>query len=684
MKRKCFAILALLAVLITIPALAQKASRTRKSLRANQASGLVAAAQNIPTFLPPDVYPVQNPLMAAVGDFNGDGLPDIVTANGLLGVSLLLRNSDGTFQPAKKVVKLGPNHPGYNYVAVGDFNGDGKLDIATAKSDGTVGILLGKGDGTFQLSLDTATAATAGVPFLAVADFNGDGKLDLAVTQASNVVPSTVVVLLGNGNGTFNAGPIISGSRVIAADFNGDGRQDLLVYGVVGQAATSYIKLGNGDGTFIDGQQNPVPSGASTVLLADINADGKQDLIWYQSVGRRGAVSNAAVPCLAVGDGTFVCQIGVQQDTFRFLSVTNPVAVDFNNDGIVDLFSLSEAYLGVGNGTFAAFPTPALGSGAVVPACIDCFLSANLSHRGVLDVIYANKFASTLSVFRNTGGNPPSLAQLSLNATSVVGGSSVVDGAVSIGGPAPVGGAVIALLSDNPAAFFPGGATVTIPAGSRTATFTIATTAVSVVAHVTISASWLSTTLTAKLAVVPPFTLSSVTIAPASLFGFFQGNLAVGTVTLSGPASDGVVINLTSSNSAAVGVPTSVTVAPQATTATFPASALHVTADTPVTVTGFFQGVSQSGTVTSLKGLDTVVVTKAEYAVARSQLKVQGTATDSTVRLQVFNATTKVSLGFATLASGKFNFQATVGGGVTSVAVQSSKGGLAMAPVVQK
>jgi len=268
----------------------------------------------------------------AVGDFNRDGKPDlaVVSQVGTTGniVGVLLGNGDGTFQ--NQVGYAVGNTP--QSVAVGDFNGDGKLDlVVTNTADGTISVLLGNGDGTFQ---NQVTYVTGKGPYsVAVGDFNGDGKLDLVVTNTDLAVanaPGAVNVLLGNGNGTFqNQVTYATGNNplsVAVSDFNGDGKLDLVVanYDAFTSTNTVSVLLGNGDGTFQNQVTYATTAESISVAVGDFNGDGKPDL----------AVASGAVNVLlGNGDGTFQNQVTYSTGD----SAYSVVVADFDGDGKLDL-----------------------------------------------------------------------------------------------------------------------------------------------------------------------------------------------------------------------------------------------------------------------------------------------------------------------------------------------------------
>jgi len=308
----------------------------------------VLVAQSSIAFNAPRDYVVgQWPESVVVADFNGDGRPDIAVANFLLSnsVSVLLQNSNGTFQAAVDYsVGRGPVS-----LQVGDFNDDGKLDLVLInQDDNTLAVLLGNGDGTFQPEILTTFTQTLSSTALAVGDFNGDGKTDVAVTvPLAQVGTFGVAVLLGNGNGTFQT-PVtyaVNGTPVAlaAADINKDGKLDI----VAGGNGISAL-LGNGNGTF-QAAMNSATSlvlGPSPLLIADFNGDGNLDIA---SATTASGVTNLAL-FLGNGAGTFQSKVLSRQVV--------PLAVgDLNGDGKPDLVATGgpltiESLLNSGNDTF--------------------------------------------------------------------------------------------------------------------------------------------------------------------------------------------------------------------------------------------------------------------------------------------------------------------------------------------
>jgi hypothetical protein len=316
----------------------------------------------------------QQAYSVTVGDVNGDGKPDLLVSNlcavddfdcsngGIVGV--LLGNGDGTFQP---VVTYSSGGDSATSLAIGDVNGDGKPDLLVANAcaasscaNGSIGVLLGNGDGTFQTAVTFSTGGYNSAS-LTLGDVNGDGKPDLLVANQcatnSGFCPGTVSVLLGNGNGTFQLPVTYSsggydGASVVLGDVNGDGKPDLLV---VNQCATNSdffcfgsvgVLLGNGDGTF----QTSVAYGsggqtARSVILGDVNGDGKSDLI---------VINDCATSCengglgvlLGNGDGSFQTAIPYSSGGQSPRSV---VVGDVNLDGAPDLIVANLCALGDGS-----------------------------------------------------------------------------------------------------------------------------------------------------------------------------------------------------------------------------------------------------------------------------------------------------------------------------------------------
>jgi len=299
-----------------------------------------------------------NPYAIAAGDFRHNGKKDLVVVNySSNDVSVFLGNGDGTFQAAV-------NYPvGKSPVAigVGDFNGDGKLDIVTANlTDTNLSVLLGNGDGTFQAAKNTPLAALSNPRGLAVGDFNGDGKLDVAVSFSGSHY-LTVRIMAGNGDGTFSIGTSVAAGSfpefVIAGDFNGDGALDFAVADYGSNIIT--VALNNGSGSFPVTHTYTVGSSStsapSSITVGDFNHDGKVDM----------AVANFNDNTVSVlrgnGDGTF-------QNAVNYAVGVNPTSVitaDFDGDGYLDLavansdpFSFNPGTVGIllgdGAGNFQA------------------------------------------------------------------------------------------------------------------------------------------------------------------------------------------------------------------------------------------------------------------------------------------------------------------------------------------
>jgi hypothetical protein len=334
-----------------------------------------------------------DPYNLNAGDFNGDGRPDIATVNGTSSdVSVFLRQVRGGFaQEAGSPIRVGPGPSG---AAVGDYNGDGRPDLAVSSfnAPGTVSVLLRQAGGGFALENGQAITVNGNVTAIAAGDFNSDGRLDFAVTRSDNnqvtiylrngtnngfspqlsfptgSSPRTIAVGDYNGDGaadlaianrgdgtatillqaggTFTAEP---GAQIGAdavgiatADFNGDGRADLAVPNYAGATVTVLLRRASNDG-FTAEPPDPVSTGPASVAAADFDRDGRPDLAVASNAGGVDILHRAAGG-------------GFTRDPFITLAGTvNGVTVaDFDGDSRPDV-----AVSAYGTNTFTVLVNPA-------------------------------------------------------------------------------------------------------------------------------------------------------------------------------------------------------------------------------------------------------------------------------------------------------------------------------------
>ena len=339
-----------------------------------------------------------NPYSVAIADVNGDGTPDLIVANEQQSktdpagsISVMLGKGNGTFHPAVNYSSGGES--AYSIV-VADVNGDGKLDLVVANgclgsdcSTGSVGVLLGKGDGTFKKVVTYRSgAASVFGSHVAVGDLNGDGKLDLAVANTgsgcgSGCPEGLIGILLGNGDGTFkkaktyHTGGFDAIGWVEIADVNGDKKPDLVVANYC-DAECSYppvqgsigVLLGNGDGTFKAVKTYPSGGdGAISVAVADLNNDGKPDILVAncgpEACGPGSPGGNVGV-LIGNGNGTFKPVVNYPAANSPF----DVVAADMNGDGKLDIVVSNWGTPNAGTNDGAVTVLPGRGNGTFRPA----------------------------------------------------------------------------------------------------------------------------------------------------------------------------------------------------------------------------------------------------------------------------------------------------------------------------
>ncbi len=646
-----------------------------------------------------------------VADLNCDGIPDLAAAGGT-GVGIMLGNGDGTFRPRINF----PAGAQSQDLAAGDFNGDGRMDLAVslASPEFSLALLIGNGNGTFNAPvMFENTAAQDDSPAIIATDLDNDGRLDVVLAHALScfvspcVIARNITVMLGFGDGTFQTPfeiDVGTGmSRIAVGDFNSDGIKDL---GIAGDQARVYILLGIGDGSFLKQPTiNLLTTGTlgvdgTDIDVADLNGDTIPDLVVAIALnGSRTAI------LFGNNDGTFQPAQIITEPRLRVPQYQ--VIADFNRDGFLDLAlslangteGLFEIRLGNGDGTFRApvlyaVPPPlsSVGGGTIV--------TGDFNRDGRPDIALPITGANPALVgLVNSSGSvsiPPAYGSVTATPSTIASGASTeIRISLTAGAVAPAGGFSFSVSSSNTTAL-PVPSTVVMPAGASNVAFTA--TARNVTSTQTVSIRInnarlgrrdVSVTVTRGTPAPAPVTLSSLTLSPASVVG---GNTTQGIVTLSAAALSATVVTLASSNAAAR-VPASVTVAAGATTAAFAISTSAVNATTSATISGTFGGVMRSATLTintatappQPPNTDTVRITRAEYESSKRVLRVEATSTNGSATLRVFVTSTGALLGtLSSSGGGQYRGELSASTNPQNITIRSSLGGVATANVSAK
>jgi hypothetical protein len=507
----------------------------------------------------------------AAGDFNGDGRLDLVVSLSdiVSSLSLLTGNGDGTFNAPVNFPNTGAQEDSPAVVAT-DLDNDGRLDVVLAHAIAcfvspcvaarTITIMLGFGDGTFQLPFDIDVGT--GMSRIVVGDFNRDGIKDLGIAGDN----SQVYTLLGVGNGTFLKQPTITltadtlfvdGTDIDIADLNGDTIQDLVV-AIPTNGSRTAILLGNGDGTFQPGQilTEPRLRVPQYQVIADFNRDGFLDLALALANGTEGLFEIRT----GNGDGTFDPPVlYAAPPPLSSVGGGTLVTGDFNRDGRPDIalpiIGANPGLAGLVNSTGSVSVAPAYGNVTATPSTVVGGNSSVITIGLVAgSVAPSNGFSFSVSSSNSTvlqvpssvfmpGGSssvrftattrnvtstqtinirirnnqlgrrnvsvtvtpaaptpaPLSLSALTLSPTTVVGGNSA-QGTVTLSAAAPAA-TTITLASSNASATVP--ASVTVAAGASSASFTVATGTVNATMSAIISGTFNGVTRSSTLTINP-------------------------------------------------------------------------------------------------------------------------------------------------------------------------------------